>query len=251
MGLGIRAWWRAQLRGSVRLISAGRVSAGTRFPGPRSRLGLGGAGLAMMVLGAFPAATAERPSGDVQPLRLVLAASPRAHRGLTVQTVSLYAKNDPWKAFLAGESVCPGGERTDLPIARQVETVACLVNYARARRGLQPLAIHAALNGASVKKAKEIIRCQSFSHSPCGADWTAAVKSTGYQGLFGENLYVAQGPWGAPRVAVDAWLNSAPHRENLFGRKWREQGLALMQNESFGAYRDVALWVSVLGERSS
>lgn len=161
----------------------------------------------------------------------------------------LYAKNDPWKAYLASERTCPGGERTDLPAAQQLATVACLVNFARKRRGLRPLAVLPVLNGASVRKARQIIRCATFAHNPCGGDWTSAVRSTGYAGVFGENLYLASGPWGAPRIAVDAWLNSPPHRETLFGRAWREQGFAVVSRENFGVYRDVSLWVSVLGER--
>ncbi len=165
-----------------------------------------------------------------------------------LSTSGLYARNDPWKPYLAGERTCPGGERTDLSVERQTATVACLVNFARRRRGLNALAVRSILNAASVKKANAIVRCASFSHNPCGEDWMSAVRSTGYEGVFGENLYLASGRWGAPRVAVDAWLNSASHRENLFGRAWKHQGLALLSDRSFGGYRDVSLWVSVLSD---
>ena len=164
-------------------------------------------------------------------------------------TQARYARNDPWKDYLASERVCPGGERTDLPLARQTNTVACLVNFARRKHGLRTLAVVPILNGASANKARAIMRCENFAHNPCGGDWTSAVRSTGYAGLFSENLYLASGPFGAPRVAVDAWLNSASHRENLFQTKWREQGLAVVAVEQFGGYRDVALWVNVLGDR--
>ena len=182
-------------------------------------------------------------------VRAVRSSLAPGERLLTLRTASLYAKNDPWKEYLAGESDCPGGERIDLPVARQVATVACLVNYARKRRGLRELVVVPVLNSASIKKARAIVRCQSFAHNPCGGDWTSAARSAGYAGDFGENLYLASGPWGAPRVAVDAWLNSASHRRNLFGREWREQGLTVLSMASFGPYRDSALWVSVLGER--
>jgi uncharacterized protein YkwD len=183
---------------------------------------------------------------QIRAVRSSLAPNEHAH---TLSTASLYASNDPWKAYLASESVCPGGERTDLPAARQAATVACLVNFARKRQGLRELVSRALLNGASVSKAKAIVRCGNFAHNPCGEDWTSWVRSTGYTGFFVENLYLASGRWGAPRVAMDAWLNSAPHRENLFRQESREQGLAVISVESFGGYRDVALWVSVLGDR--
>ena len=190
--------------------------------------------------------TSAQPGASI---RIVASSLAPGERKLTITTQSLYAKDDPWKAYLAGESVCPGGERIDLPALQQAETVACLVNFARKRRGLQPLIIQASLNGASVKKAKAIVNCQTFAHNPCGRHWMSSVRSTGYAGLVGENLYVAAGRWGAPRVAIDAWLNSKSHRENLFARRWREQGIAVLPNESFGGYRNVALWVSVLGHR--
>jgi len=182
-------------------------------------------------------------------LRTVASSLAPGERKLTITTQSLYAKNDPWRAYLAGESVCPGGERIDLPAPQQAETVACLINFARKRHGLRPLVVRASLNGASVTKAKAIVQCQTFAHNPCGRNWVSSVRTAGYAGPVGENLYVATGRWGAPRVAIDAWLNSASHRENLFARRWREQGIAVLPNESFGGYRNVALWVSVLGHR--
>lgn len=202
----------------------------------------------MILLVAMSAA--QGPSGARRaPTRAVLSSLAPGERMLTLSTASLYAKNDPWKAYLASERVCPGGERTDLPVARKVATVACLVNFARRRQGLRALVVRPLFNGVSDKKAKAIVICGNFAHNPCGGDWTSAVRSTGYAGAFAENLYVASGRWGAPRVAVDAWLNSAPHRENLFGRAWHGQGLGVLSRQSFGAYRDVSLWVSVFGDQ--
>ena len=205
--------------------------------------------VAVMAIVVTACLDGDRSSGGAAQLRAVRSSLAPGQRALTLSTTALYARNDPWKAYLASETTCPGGERTDLPVARQIETVACLVNYARNHRGLRALVIRPVLNNASIKKANDIVRCQTFAHNPCGRDWTSAVRSTGYAGEFGENLYIATGRWGAPRVAVDAWLNSPRHRENLFGRAWRDQGLALLSNESFGGYRNVSLWVNVLGER--
>ncbi len=196
------------------------------------------------------AAVSDTGGGEGAPrLRQVLSSLGHGDRALSLSTSSLYAKPDPWRAFLADESTCPGGERTDLPPARQVAVVACLVNFARERRGLRELSVDPVLNTASVRKANAIIRCESFAHNPCGGDWASAVKSTGYAGRFGENLYIASGRWGAPRVAVDAWLNSRSHRDNLFHRGWQGQGFALISRESFDGYQNVSLWVSELGDR--
>jgi uncharacterized protein YkwD len=210
--------------------------------------------LHIVLLGIVLAAvgTGSRPSEHQgSQVRLVRSSSGPSTRSLELSTATLYAKHDPWKAYLAGEQICPGGERTDLPPAREVATVACLVNYARMHRGLRPLSVISTLNGASKTKAKEIVRCESFAHSPCGAPWDSAARSSGYAGVVGENLYLATGPWGAPRVAVDAWLNSEHHRRNLFGSEWRDQGFAVLTKERFDGYSDVSIWVSVFGDRTT
>ncbi len=189
------------------------------------------------------------PDGGRLPVRAVMSSLAPGERALYLSTASLYPRNDPWKDFLADESVCPGGERTDLSPARNIATVACLVNFARTRHGVRALTVRELFNGVSAKKAKAIVLCGQFAHSPCGTDWAAIVRATGYKGMIGENLYVAGGRWGAPRVAVDAWLNSPPHRENLLHPTWRGQGLAVLPRQSFGAYRNVSLWVSLFGSR--
>lgn len=205
--------------------------------------------MAVMVFAAlaFGGRSDGHRDGSTPPrLRLVLSSTESGHRALALSTASIYAKNDPWKAYLASERVCPGGDNSHLPAGRRVAVLACLVNFARTREGLVPLESRQLLNTAAVQKARAILRCVTFAHNPCGGDWRSAVRSTGYTGDVGENLYIAGGPWGAPRVAMDAWLNSAEHRQNLFGREWRDQGIAVISAQAFGAYRDVTLWVDVL-----
>jgi uncharacterized protein YkwD len=206
-------------------------------------------GLALLFALLVAVVTVRGDAGKRRPVRLVLSSLDDEQRALALSTTSLYAPDDPWKRYLASEAECPGGERTRLPVAQQVETVACLVNYARRLRGLSELVVRPVLNGASTRKAQAMVRCESFAHNPCGGDWKAAVRSMGYAGTFGENLYLASGRWAAPRVAVDAWLNSPTHRENMFRPEWRDQGYAVLRQDSFGVYRDVSLWVSVLGDR--
>ena len=204
--------------------------------------------VALALTSALEESAAAQPADATgTPVRLVLPSAAAAGSAGRVSVTALYAKNDPWGRYLANEQVCPGGERTDLPLARQARTVACLLNFARRMRGLQPLAIDAVLSRASARKASAIRRCERFAHNPCGGQWTAIVRSLGYAGLFGENLYLASGLFGAPRPTVDAWLNSAPHRANVFGGRWRQQGLAAVVVSRFEAYRDVTIWVSVLG----
>ena len=160
---------------------------------------------------------------------------------------SLYVADDRWADYLAGEGICPGGERTDLPLDAQADVMVCLVDYARRRRGLAPLTTVSLLNSSSLAKADRVVRCQAFAHAACGESPDADARGAGLGGSFGENLYLADGRLGAPRVALDGWLNSAGHRTNLFRPQWRFQGIAVRTIDRFGQYRDAALWVHQFG----
>jgi uncharacterized protein YkwD len=166
---------------------------------------------------------------------------------VTLRRDSLYWPHDRWKGYLADEQTCPGGGRTDLPLVEQANVMVCLVNYARAKRGLARLWPVGLLNDSSLAKANKIVRCKEFEHAACGDDPAADARAVGYIGAFGENLYIAGGRWGAPRVALDGWLNSPGHRENLFRPEWRTQGIAVETILRFGNYRDAALWVNQFG----
>lgn len=164
--------------------------------------------------------------------------------GFTIGGDPKYAKDDPWKAYLADEATCPGGERTDVPLAQQAETMVCLLDYARKRRGLGPLAPEAMLNASSVSKLEKIVRCRDFDHDACGIDGAQDIRAAGYTGAWGENLYIGGGEMGSPRVALDQWLNSDSHRENLFRPGWRSEGIAVQKLARFGHDRDMTLWVN-------
>jgi uncharacterized protein YkwD len=64
------------------------------------------------------------------------------------------------------------------------------------------------LNRTTLEKPNRIVRCNDFSHSACRDDPMSEARAAGYQGALGENLYMAEGRLGAPRVALDGWLNS-------------------------------------------
>lgn len=168
---------------------------------------------------------------------------------ITLKRESLYWPNDQWKDYLADERTCPGGERTDLPLAEQANVMACLVDFARQRRGLRPLTTVGLLNASSLAKASRIVECRQFEHTACGAEPDSDARAQGYRGAFGENLYIGSGRLGAPRVALDGWLNSPGHRENLFRPEWRTQGLAVRTVDDFGEYRHATIWVNQFGDR--
>jgi uncharacterized protein YkwD len=157
---------------------------------------------------------------------------------------SPYAKNDPWAAWLAPESVCPGGEDASRSAAVQEAVATCLLNYARGKEGLPPLPRSGPLDVGSSQKAWDIHACNDFDHYACGKPPDADARSVGLTDrAFGENIYWGPQMYAPPRVAVDGWLNSEHHRENLFDPRWTAQGVAVLVVDSFRGSRG-AIWVN-------
>jgi hypothetical protein len=130
----------------------------------------------------------------------------------------VYARDDPWKAWLAPEEACPHADELARSERQQVRSMLCLLNFARRHQGLAPLALSRLLSRTSGVKAADIVRCNQVAHEPCGQPANQAALAAGHRGSFGENLYVAEGRLVTPRVAVDRWLNSPGHRETSSGR---------------------------------
>jgi hypothetical protein len=164
--------------------------------------------------------------------------------GITLGEKSLYPENDPWSAWLADERTCPRGEDVDTPPDLQVLVLLCLVNYARAHEGLEPVSISSLLTATAASKARDIVLCRDFSHEACGKPPFEAADERGYTGPIGENLYVGEGALEAPRLAVDTWLNSPEHRENMFQPDWRVLGIGRLPGANFDDIEDGVVWVN-------
>ncbi|MCW2965110.1 MAG: Allergen V5/Tpx related [Actinomycetia bacterium] len=166
---------------------------------------------------------------------------------LPIRRDPLYAANDPWKPYLADEQTCPNAEDLNAPLHEQALTMTCLINHARRGRGLATLPVSAQLSTAVRLKGAEIIQCKVFAHAPCGGDAHDVADQAGFAGSWGENLYIADGRWGAPRPALDGWLNSPGHRENLFRPEWQVQSVYVVKLDSFPGFHSPTLWVSEFG----
>jgi uncharacterized protein YkwD len=124
-------------------------------------------------------------------------------------------------------------------------------NGARAHYRLGPLHASMSLMRSAQLKADEIVRCGSFSHTPCGARFMRTFQQTGYfhrRTRVGENLYWGTGSLGSAGNAVAAWLHSPPHRANLLGR-WRDAGVGLIHAPTLFGHHDVWLYVLEFGSR--
>ena len=155
----------------------------------------------------------------------------------------------PWDSLLAPESACPGQSDASLPVPTQVQTMVCMHRWARAQRGLSGLHVSKQLRSSSARKARDIRRCQDFSHDACGRDAFYWFKRVGFlRGFFGagENLEFGNGEAATVRGAMSAWLNSDDHRDVLLTPSFDDVGIGFASG-TFKGYSGVAIWVAHFG----
>lgn len=166
------------------------------------------------------------------------------------------AASGAYDAYLAPASMCPGNDVPTLLASDQVSSMLCLIDYARAARGLAALSSSPLLAASAAAKADDIVRCNDFSHTACGRSAEAPFEQAGYirpdeSWTVGENLAFGSDLLGSPRSIMRAWLESDEHRENLFGEQWRDQGVALRKPAALLGLTTEAVWVSHFGRRES
>lgn len=181
--------------------------------------------------------------------------APRSPKALllTLATVGAVLGGGSTSAFGAGlvapASVCPE-KGIRVPLAAQQEQMLCLVNHARRQWGVPALEETAALERSAADKARDIFRCDSFSHHACGREFNFWMRAAGYlEGCWraGENLAYGSGRLGRPVAIFRAWLRSPTHRANLLG-DYAQTGLSLRVGRLEGS-RGVRLWTQHFGSR--
>jgi uncharacterized protein YkwD len=159
-------------------------------------------------------------------------------------TALCVARPDAAQAAPAG--ACAGADSSTAAPATQVRAMNCLVNTARRSAGLRTLSANPKLRRAAQLKGQRIEACGTFSHTPCGAPFTAAFRAAGWRGSMGENIAFGQAAQGTPRAILTAWLQSPGHRANLLNPSFRLQGLAV-RSATLPGVGTVRLWVHTFG----
>ena len=139
------------------------------------------------------------------------------------------------EAGVGGGRSC--GSVDDQPTAASLsevaDTILCLVNAERTRRGLSALQIEARLTRASRDHADDMVRKVYFAHdSRDGRSVLDRIKATGYLGrrggIVGENLGWGSGIYSTPQSLVDGWMASPGHRANILQRRYRHIGIGVI-----------------------
>jgi len=142
----------------------------------------------------------------------------------------------PQAANASAADKCPGALDTPTDASASADTVACLVNAERSKRGLRPVSRDADLNQAARRHARDMVRRGYFSHvSPGGSTLGDRLRDAGYgkgQGWrAGEALGWGTGSLATPISLVDEWLDSPPHRRILLDAGFRELGVGIALGE--------------------
>ena len=123
--------------------------------------------------------------------------------------------------LIAPTSACPEQQTLGASATVQEETMLCMTNYAREQFGEPPLEPNEELEQSAGEKARDVLRCDEFSHYACGREFTYWMRSTGYLSAkcwhVGENLAWGIGAYGSVGSIFRAWMRSSTHRENLQG----------------------------------
>lgn len=180
-----------------------------------------------------------------RPARLALIAAAALTLAAAVVAGAAEGAARSWTTYLAPVGTCTEAENAAAAPLAQRSAVRCLVNWARVQDSSRRLAPSRALRRAAALKGQKVAECNQFSHTPCDADVTAAVRASGYRfSTFGENLYAATGGSSSAREVVAAWLRSPSHRATLLHPGFRDLGAARVEAANLLGSDRAIVWVT-------
>jgi uncharacterized protein YkwD len=155
-------------------------------------------------------------------------------------------------ALVATEKRCPDSRSLNINQATQKRAMSCLINHARQQKQMRKVKTYRSLTRAAKKKINAQINCgRVLSHTPCGSSFVNYYYRSGYLPTprawsVGENLAWGAGKSSSPVKIFRGWLNSPPHRKNIFNRRWRHQGLHVVEAR-FAGFTGAKVWASQFG----
>lgn len=138
-------------------------------------------------------------------------------------------------AIATAVAAAPASQPTQLPTLEQ--SLRREINAVRTQNGLRPLADSLELTTAAESYTRKMLRNGFFDHdSPSGVTFAERIRlrysPAGYaRWAVGENLLTAPSKINARR-AVELWMNSPRHRDNLLSPTFRQMGIAAVHQHS-------------------
>lgn len=124
------------------------------------------------------------------------------------------------------------------------EEVIRITNQKRVEVGLSPLTVNPNLSKAALAKGTDMINRDYWAHvAPDGTEPWKFFGDVGYKYRYaGENL---ARDFTNPSSAVDGWMASESHRDNLLSPKYKEIGVAVVEGDLAGV--DTTIVVQLFG----
>lgn len=115
-----------------------------------------------------------------------------------------------------------------------IQDVVNLTNQKRAEAGLPALALNQTLSNAAYTKGRDMIDKDYWAHvSPDGTQPWKFFSQFGYKYRYaGENL---ARDFSNAGDAVNAWMNSPTHRDNILNAKYKEIGIGITEGDLAGS----------------
>jgi uncharacterized protein YkwD len=152
-------------------------------------------------------------------------------------------------SLIAPATACPNEANASASPEIRQQSMRCMTDFARARAGLGPLNDAPQLDLSAQEKAADVLRCDDFSHTACGREFTYWMGQAGYISEscwhVGENLAWGTGAYGTVRSIFQAWMRSPGHRQNILGN-YEDLGLSLETGELEG-HSETAVWAAHFG----
>jgi len=125
--------------------------------------------------------------------------------------------------------------------------VVRLTNEKRLEAGVGSLQYSDVLSEAAHQKGEDMLEHDYWAHvSPSGVEPWSFFVNVGYKYRYaGENL---ARDFTNPQAAVDAWMASATHKENLLSPKYQDIGVAVVEGDLGGA--DATIIVQLFGTKA-
>jgi hypothetical protein len=122
--------------------------------------------------------------------------------------------------------------------------VVRLTNEKRAAAGLSALSLNQELSAAAYTKGQDMIARDYWAHiAPDGTEPWKFFKDFGYKYRYaGENL---ARDFSDASSAVNAWMNSPTHKENMLNPKYKEIGIGVVEGDLAGV--DTTIIVQFFG----
>lgn len=158
---------------------------------------------------------------------------------------------------VAAESGCAQAASTadSTSLKQASDSVLCLVNGERARRGLAPLRASRLLNRTAQSHSRDMVARQYFSHvTPSGANARQRISRSGYVRnrsacKVGETIAWGTERQSTPAELVRSFMGSPGHRRVLLDRRYRDIGVGLALGAPISGMGDGATLTLQFGRR--